>query len=196
MPPGDPSRVPLLGGIRPWTGAITEEPPLVAEECRSVRTRARRPSRLLPARRSAFPTSWADSVPSPTSPCLSSPHTDRVRETLPSRPGLNSVALLQLRAVNWSPAEDSPLGTPGGLDAHVGGGCLALPPPPPPPNSPEQWPFLSVDASSRGAGWERVDAGGLVRTNSQTRPRGAQRRPQALHCTGVLPGWQRDLGRS
>ena len=194
MPPGDPSRVPLLGGIRPWTGAITEEPPLVAEECRSVRTRARRPSRLLPARRSAFPTSWADSVPSPTSPCLSSPHIDRVRETLPSRPGLNSVALLQLRAVNWSPAEDSPLGTPRGLDAHVGGGCLALPPPPPPPipqssGLSSQWMLPHVERG--GNAWMQE-----VRTNSQTRPRGAQRRPQALHCTGVLPGWQRDLGRS
>lgn len=189
MPPGDLSRVPLPGGIRPWTGAITEEPPLVAE-CRSVRTRARRPSRLLPTRRSAFPTSWADSVPSPTSPCLSSPHTDPVRETLPSRPGINSVALLQLRAVNWSPAEDSPLGTPGGLDAHVGGGCPA--PPPPIPQSSglsSQWMLRHVERG--GNEWMQE-----VRPNSQMRPWGAQRRPQALHCTDVLPGWQRDLGRS
>ena len=146
-----------------------------------MRTRARRPSRLLPARRSAFPTSWADSVPSPTSPCLSSPHTDRVRETLPSRPGLNSVALLQLRAVNWSPAEDSPLGTPRGLDAHVGGGCLALPPPPPPPNSPEQWHFLSVDASSCGAGWECVDAGGEDQLSDATPGSAEEAAGSALH---------------
>lgn len=169
MPPADPSRVPLQGGICPWT--VAEEPLLAAEESRSVRMHAHRHSCPLPARQSASPTSWADSVPSATNPRLSSLHRDRVRDTPPSRPGLNSVALLQLRAANQSPTEDSPLGTPRGLDGHVGGGCPA---PPPSPTNPQSSGLSSQQVlphEERGGNtWTRE-----VRLDSQTlRPPGGK----------------------
>ena len=54
-------------------------------------------------------------------------------------------------------------------------------PGPAPPNSPEQWPFLSVDASSRGAGRERVDAGGEAQLSDATLGSAEEAAGSALH---------------
>lgn len=168
MPPADPSRVPLQGGIRPWT--VAEEPLLAAEESRSMRTRAHRHScPCLPASLHP-PPAGLTLCPAPQTR-VSAPRTAAGSETH-RQAGLDStLALLQLRAANQSPTEDSPLGTPRGLDGHVGGGCPAPPPPPTIPQSSGLSSQQMLPHEERGGNtWTRE-----VRLDSQTlRPPGGE----------------------